>query len=109
MCNFFAYTFSFNTHFFLQSTVHCSYCDCFFQLIFSILFLSPSLPPSLSTDFDLDYYTEVLDLHYLLAYLSDNPFFQKYKKLNEALIGLVEEYSLVSFLPLAVEVYFERL
>ena len=58
----------------------------------------------ISTAFSLDYYTEVLDLGYLLEHLSDNPFFQKYKKLNEALIGLVEDYSLVSFIPLNVQV-----
>jgi len=54
--------------------------------------------------FGLDYYTEVMDLSYLLEHLSDSPFFRKYKKLNEALIGLVEDYSLVSFLPLSVQV-----
>ena len=45
-----------------------------------------------------------MDLSYLLEHLSDSPFFRKYKKLNEALIGLVEDYSLVSFLPLSVQV-----
>ena len=56
------------------------------------------------TAFNLDYYTEVLDLQYLLEHLSDDPFFRKYKKLNEALIGLVEDYSLVSFTPLDIQV-----
>lgn len=54
--------------------------------------------------FNLDYYTEVLDLGYLLEHLSDDPFFRRYKRLNEALIGLVEDYSLVSFTPLNVQV-----
>jgi len=54
--------------------------------------------------FGLDYYTEVLDLGYLLDHLSDDPFFRRYKRLNEALIGLVEDYSLVSFIPLNVQV-----
>ena len=54
--------------------------------------------------FSLDYYTEVLDLGYLLEHLSDDPFFRRYKRLNEALIGLVEDYSLVSFTPLNVQV-----
>lgn len=54
--------------------------------------------------FNLDYYTEVLDLGYLLEHLSDHPFFRRYKRLNEALIGLVEDYSLVSFTPLNVQV-----
>ena len=56
------------------------------------------------TAFNLDYYTEVLDLEYLLEHLSNDPFFRKYKKLNEALIGVVEDYSLVSFIPLSVQV-----
>ena len=56
------------------------------------------------TAYDLDYYTEVMDLSYLLEHLSDSTFFQKYKKLNEALIGLVEDYSLVTFLPLCIDV-----
>ena len=55
--------------------------------------------------FGLDYYTEVLDLSYLLEHLSDDPFFRKYMKLNKALVGLVEDYSLVSFLPLTVQVH----
>ena len=54
--------------------------------------------------FGLDYYTEVLDLSYLLQHLSDETFFRKYKALNQALIGLVEDYSLVSFIPLSVKV-----
>ena len=54
--------------------------------------------------FGLDFYTEVLDLNYLLDHLSDHPFFQKYKKLNEALVGLVQDYSLVSFVPLNIQV-----
>ena len=54
--------------------------------------------------FGLDYYTEVLDLGYLLDHLSDDPFFRRYKRLNEALIGLVEDYNLVSFIPLNVQV-----
>ena len=56
--------------------------------------------------FGLDYYTEVLDLGYLLEHLSDDPFFRRYKRLNEALIGLVQDYSLVSFIPLNVQVHF---
>ena len=58
--------------------------------------------------FGLDYYTEVLDLGYLLEHLSDDPFFRRYKRLNEALIGLVQDYSLVSFIPLNVQVHFNQ-
>ena len=56
------------------------------------------------TAFGLDFYTEVMDLSYLTEHIPDSPFFRKYKKLNEALIGLVEDYSLVSFIPLNVQV-----
>ena len=58
----------------------------------------------LSLVFGLDFYTEVLDLNFLLEHLSDHPFFHKYKKLNEALVGLVQDYSLVSFVPLNIQV-----
>lgn len=53
-------------------------------------------------DFNIDFYTEVLDLNYLLEKLDEDPFTTKYKKLNAALISLVEDYSLVSFIPLDV-------
>lgn len=53
--------------------------------------------------FHLDYYTEVLNLSYLLEQLSDDPFLSKFKKLNEAFVGLIEDYSLVSFLPLNIQ------
>ncbi|XP_015187630.1 PREDICTED: GPN-loop GTPase 2 [Polistes dominula] len=52
--------------------------------------------------FNIDFYTEVLDLNYLLEKLDEDPFTTKYKKLNAALISLVEDYSLVSFIPLDV-------
>jgi hypothetical protein len=54
--------------------------------------------------FGLDFYTDVLDLGYLLEHLSDEPFFRNYKALNEALIGLIEGYGLVTFIPLSVQV-----
>ncbi len=50
--------------------------------------------------FNLDYYTEVLDLKYLLDALDNTPGTSKYKKLNEAIVSMVEDYSLVSFQPL---------
>ena len=63
---------------------------------------------SLFVAFNLDFYTEVLDLSYLLEHLSDHLFFKKYKALNQALIGLIEDYSLVSFLPLSVQVSYSN-
>lgn len=53
--------------------------------------------------FNLDFYTDVLDLNYLLEHLKDDPAFKRYKKLNAALIEIIEEYSLVSFVPLNVQ------
>ena len=80
-------------------------------------------------DFNIDFYTDVLDLRYLLEKLDEDPLTSKfvffsqcnsikielqfmhefhlllyrYKKLNAALVSLVEDYSLVNFLPLDVK------
>jgi len=43
--------------------------------------------------FNLDYYTDVLDLEYMLETLPDDNFTKKYKQLNEALTG--RDYSLL--------------
>lgn len=53
-------------------------------------------------NFNLDYYTQVLDLQYLLEVLDATPGMKKYAKLNAAIVGMVEDYSLVSFHPLDV-------
>ncbi|XP_054715050.1 GPN-loop GTPase 2-like [Uloborus diversus] len=47
--------------------------------------------------FNLDFYTEVLDLSELVDLLSDDPFLSRYKKLNAALKDVIENYSMVSF------------
>lgn len=52
--------------------------------------------------FNLDFYTDVLDLQYLLDALDRTPGMQRYRKLNSALVGMVEDYSLVSFQALDV-------
>lgn len=52
--------------------------------------------------FGLDFYTDVLDLNYLLELLDEGTFTKKFKKLNAALVSLVEDYGLVSFIPLDV-------
>ncbi|XP_029155046.1 GPN-loop GTPase 2-like [Nylanderia fulva] len=52
--------------------------------------------------FNIDFYTEVLDLNYLLEQLDEDVFIGKHKKLNKALISIIEGYSLVSFIPLDV-------
>ncbi|XP_033750685.1 GPN-loop GTPase 2-like [Pecten maximus] len=53
--------------------------------------------------FNLDFYTEVLDLSYLLDQFKEDEQFHKYKKLNAALVDIIEEYSLVSFITLNVQ------
>jgi len=53
--------------------------------------------------FNLDYYTEVLDLEYLMDTFPEDNFTKKYKQLNEALTGLINDYSLVNFLPITVK------
>ncbi|XP_049787419.1 GPN-loop GTPase 2 [Schistocerca cancellata] len=52
--------------------------------------------------FGLDFYTDVLDLKYLLDCLDEDPFTKKYKKLNAAIVSLVEDFSLVSFIPMNI-------
>jgi ketosteroid isomerase-like protein len=56
--------------------------------------------------FNLEYYTEVHDLSYLLPHLeSENPVMRhpKFEGLNNAVVDLVEEFGLVGFETLAVE------
>lgn len=53
--------------------------------------------------FNLDYYTEVLDLSYLVDHLASDPFFRNFRRLNEKLVEVIEDYSLVSFVPLNVQ------
>lgn len=53
--------------------------------------------------FNLDFYTDVLDLEYLLEFLESDKRMEKYKSLNKAIASIVENYALVSFLPLDVQ------
>lgn len=53
-------------------------------------------------DFNIDFYTEVLDLNYLLDKLDEDPFTSKYKKLNASFVSMIQDYSLVSFIPLDI-------
>lgn len=46
--------------------------------------------------FNLEFYTDVLNLKYLLDALDDCEM-QKYKKLNHAIVSMIDDYSLVSF------------
>ncbi|KAG8198678.1 hypothetical protein JTE90_015505 [Oedothorax gibbosus] len=53
--------------------------------------------------FNLDFYTEVLDLQELVELLSDDAILGRYKKFNKALLELVENYSMVSFHLLSIQ------
>ncbi|ORY80818.1 GPN-loop GTPase [Protomyces lactucae-debilis] len=53
--------------------------------------------------FNLDYYTEVQDLSYLLRLLEQDPRMQKFAKLNQAICSMIEDFGLVGFETLAVE------
>lgn len=55
-----------------------------------------------SLNFGLDFYTDVLNLEYLLELLNEGEFSSKFKKLNAAIVGLIEDYSLVGFIPVDV-------
>ena len=54
------------------------------------------------TDFNLDFYCEVLDLAQLLQVLSDDPFFARYKRLTGSIAEVIEQYGLVNFVPLNI-------
>lgn len=54
--------------------------------------------------FNLEYYTEVQDLEYLAGSLKNDRAGEKYVKLNKVICELVEDYGLVGFETLAVEV-----
>jgi len=54
-------------------------------------------------DFNLDFYTEVMDLNYLLENLEAKSTSKKFSKLNKLICGLVEEFSLVYFLPMNIQ------
>ena len=59
---------------------------------------------SISADFNLDFYTEVQDLSYLENLLTQQS--PRFAALNMAICSLVEDFGLVGFETLAVEVTF---
>ena len=61
------------------------------------------MPYQICADFNLDFYTEVQDLSYLENLLSQQS--PRYAALNMAICSLVEDFSLVGFETLAVEVW----
>lgn len=54
--------------------------------------------------FNLDFYTEVQDLSYLQYELEKDPRSGRYAELNRAICEIVEDFGLVSFQTLCVEV-----
>jgi len=55
------------------------------------------------TRFNLDFYCEVMDIKYLLDTELDSPFFEKYRKLSLALADIIQDYGLVTFIPLNIQ------
>ncbi|KAK7068543.1 GPN-loop GTPase 2 [Halocaridina rubra] len=55
------------------------------------------------TTMGLEFYTDVMDLDYLLDTMNDYPGMRKYLKLNKAIADVVSDYSLVSFIPISIE------
>jgi hypothetical protein len=55
-------------------------------------------------DFDLEFYTEVQDLSHLALLLERDPRMHRFSALNKAICEVVEDFGLVSFSTLAVEV-----
>jgi hypothetical protein len=53
--------------------------------------------------FNLDYYTEVLDLSYLVDSMDEDERMKKYHSLNKAIAEVVENFGLVNFHPLDVQ------
>ena len=54
--------------------------------------------------FNLDFYTEVLDLSYLCETLEDDKLLKKFKRLNEKICDVVNDFSLLSFFPLNIQI-----
>jgi len=53
--------------------------------------------------FRLDYFEELPNLRYLTDCLDDHPALARYKKLNQSICEMIENYGMVSFVPLDVE------
>jgi len=68
----------------------------------TVALLTGRRPIFLALDFNLDFYTEVQDLSYLENSLSQSS--PRYRDLNMAICSLIEDFGLVGFETLAVEV-----
>ncbi|KAL3617859.1 GPN-loop GTPase qqt1 [Castilleja foliolosa] len=54
-------------------------------------------------DFNLDFYTDVLDLSYLQHHLDQDPRYARHRKLTKELCEVIENYSLVNFTTLDIQ------
>lgn len=61
------------------------------------------------TAFNLDFYTEVKDLDYLVPLLEQDRRTRKFSQLNKVICEIIEDFGLVSFETLCVEVRSSRL
>lgn len=55
------------------------------------------------TRFNLDFYCELNNLKYLLETELENPFYKKYRDLTTAIIDVIHDYGLVTFVPLNIQ------
>jgi GTPase SAR1 family protein len=53
--------------------------------------------------FSLDFYTDVLDLNYLTDTLDSDRFLAKFKTLNKKICDVVQDFNLVSYVPLNIQ------
>lgn len=53
--------------------------------------------------FNLDFYTDVLDLNYLIDTLGEDKILSKFKNLNKKICDVVQDFSLLSFVPLNIQ------
>ena len=60
---------------------------------------------TLMTAFKFDFYTQVQDLSYLLDQLNESHRTKRYAALNSAICDLIEDFGLIHFETLAVEVF----
>lgn len=78
---------------------------------FSLVYISSPIQSPLlklktrrSSDFNLDFYTEVHDLSYLVDAMGGSRFSSRFRKLTAGLCEAVQDFGLVSFVPLAIQV-----
>lgn len=55
------------------------------------------------TRFNLEYYCEIPTMRYLIESEPESPFHRKYRNLSEAICDVIDDYSLVFFVPLNIQ------